>query len=365
MSKDYYKILGINRDADNSTIKSAYRKLAMKYHPDKNPDPSAHEKFKEASEAYEVLSDSNKRQSYDNFGSDYVNNGGGQQGFSGDFSSFSDIFENFFSGFGQSEPTGPSQGRSLKYELEITLEEAFYGKSKNISFETLDHCGSCKGTGSKNGKQSRCSKCNGTGKMRIQQGFLTIEKSCVQCRGQGYSVSDPCTTCNGEGVRNTNKNIDIEIPKGVDDGTQIRLSGKGEAGHRGGPKGDLYIVTRIKPHSIFRRENNNIYCNVYVPFTVAALGGEIEIACIDKSKTTVTIPKGTQNNTKLKLNKKGMPILQRSGYGDMILAINIEIPVNLNNDQKDLLNQFAMISNESNPKSNSFLDKMKDFWNSL
>ena len=370
--RDYYEVLGVNKSASADQIKAAYRKLAVKHHPDKNKgDKASEEKFKEASEAYHVLSNTERKQNYDNFGHAAFENGGGRQGggfggFSG--ADFSDIFEDFFGDFGggrrSSRRSSNNRGSDLRYDLSITLEEAFSGKKQNIQFSTSEKCNTCKGNGSKPGfNPDRCSYCGGNGKVRSNQGFFTVQQTCPQCTGSGEEITHPCNDCNGQGNKQTSKKISVTIPKGVDDGTRIRLAGKGEAGTRGGGSGDLYLFINVKSHDLFKRSDVNLFFEFPISIADAALGTTIEIPTIDGKKAKIKIPDGTQNGKQFRLKGKGMPFMRRGDCGDLYVQIKTEVPIALNKEQKDLLEKFRKIENErSNPSIKKFFQKAKDFW---
>ena len=370
--RDYYEVLGINKSATPDQIKSAYRKLAVKYHPDKNPDDkTAEDKFKEASEAYHVLSNSERKQNYDNFGHAAFENGGrGQGGFSDfDFSShFSDIFEDFFGeGFGGGHRRGKRanyRGSDLRYDLSITLEEAYRGKKQDIKFSTSEKCSTCSGSGSKPGHDvGSCSMCGGRGQVRSNQGFFTVQQTCPQCGGAGEEITHPCADCSGQGKKQATKRLSVTIPKGVDDGTRIRLSGKGEAGSRGAGSGDLYLFINVYSHELFKRSDENLFFEFPISVADAALGTSIEIPTIDGSKAKIKIPAGTQSGKQFRLREKGMPLIRGSGYGDLYVQVKTEVPVNLNSKQKELLEKFREIENEkSNPSIKKFFQKAKSFW---
>ena len=370
--RDYYEVLGVNKNASPEELKSAYRKLAVKYHPDKNPDnKSAEDKFKEASEAYGVLSDKSKKENYDNFGhAAFENGGGGQSGFGG-FSGadFSDIFEDFFGDFGggrrsSRNRSSNNRGSDLRYDLSISLEEAYEGKKQNIQFSTSEKCNSCKGNGSKPGSSpSRCSYCGGNGRVRSNQGFFTVQQTCPQCAGSGEEITDPCSDCNGQGNTQTSKRIAVTIPRGVDDGTRIRLAGKGEAGTRGGSSGDLYLFINVKSHELFKRSGVNLFFEFPISITDAALGATIEIPTIDGKKAKIKIPDGTQDGKQFRLKGKGMPFMRKGDFGDLYVEIKTEVPIYLNKEQRNLLEKFREIENEkSNPGIKKFFQKAKDFW---
>jgi molecular chaperone DnaJ len=372
--RDYYDVLGVNKSASPEDIKSAYRKLAVKYHPDKNPgNKAAEDKFKEASEAYGILSDKNKKENYDNFGHAAFENGGGGQGGFGGFggSDFSDIFEDFFGDFGgggrrSSRKSSSNRGSDLRYDLSITLEEAYSGKKQNIQFSSSDKCGTCKGNGSKPGFfADRCTYCGGNGKVRSNQGFFTVQQTCPQCSGSGEELTNPCNDCGGSGNKQTSKKISVTIPKGVDDGTRIRLAGKGEAGSRGGTNGDLYLFINVKSHELFKRSDENLFFEFPISIADAALGTTIEIPTIDGGKAKIKIPEGTQSGKQFRLKGKGMPYMRGSGTGDLYVQINTEVPILLNKEQKELLEKFREIENtKSNPTIRQFIKKAKNFWNS-
>ena len=345
--RDFYEVLGVNKNASPNELKSAYRKLAVKYHPDKNPgDKKAEEKFKEASEAYGILSDQEKKQNYDNFGHAAFENGGGRQG-------------GGFGGFSKN-----NRGSDLRYDLSITLEEAYKGKKQDIKFSTTEKCNTCKGNGSKPGySPDRCTYCGGNGKIRSNQGFFTVQQTCPQCSGSGEEITNPCNDCNGQGKKQASKKISVTIPKGVDDGTRIRLSGKGEAGTRGGTTGDLYLFINVYSHDLFKRSGENLFFEFPISIADAALGTTIEIPTIDGGKAKIKIPDGTQNKKQFRLKGKGMPFMQRGDHGDLYVQIKTEVPVYLNKKQKELLEQFRKIENEkSNPSIKKFFEKAKSFW---
>ena len=371
--RDFYDVLGVQKNASPEELKSAYRKLAVKYHPDKNPgDKSAEDKFKEASEAYGILSDQEKKQNYDNFGHAAFEGGGGRQG--GGFSGFggtdfSDIFEDFFGDFGgggrsNSRRNSSNRGSDLRYDLSISLEEAFEGKKQDIKFSTTEKCNTCKGNGSRPGSSpDRCSTCGGNGKVRSNQGFFTVQQTCPQCAGSGEEITDPCTNCNGLGSKQTSKKLSVTIPKGVDDGTRIRLAGKGEAGTKGGTSGDLYLFINVHSHDLFKRSDENLFFEFPISIADAALGTTIEIPTIDGGRAKIKIPDGTQSGKQFRLKGKGMPYIRGSGNGDLYVQINTEVPISLNKAQKELLEKFREIENEkSNPSIKKFFQKAKSFW---
>ena len=377
MSKrDYYEVLGVNKSANKEEIKKAYRKLALKFHPDKNKgDKAAEEKFKEASEAYHVLSDDKRKSNYDQFGHAAFQ-GGGQGGFGNfDFSSsFSDIFEDVFGDFGDFGFGGGrsrrgrtnNRGSDLRYDISIELNDAFTGTEKNISYTTYKKCKTCSGSGAKPGsKPTSCNYCNGQGKVRSSQGFFTIQQTCPECSGEGEKISNPCSSCTGVGKTQSNETVAVKIPKGVDDGTRIRLAGKGEAGTKGGSNGDLYLFISVEPHNIFKRSEENLYYELPISIADAALGATVEVPSIDGGRTKIKIPSGTQSGKQLRLKGKGMPILRRNITGDLYIRIITEVPTSLTKKQKELLVEFkALEDTKSNPLIKSFFEKAKKFWRS-
>ena len=373
--RDYYDVLGVAKSSNKEEIKKAYRKLALKYHPDKNKgDKGAEEKFKEASEAYHVLSDEKRKANYDQFGHAAFQGAGGQGGFSNfDFSSsFSDIFEDVFGdfgdfGFGRQSRRGKSRnrGNDLRYDISINLNDAFIGTEKKINYTTYKKCKTCSGSGAKPGsKPSACGYCGGQGRVRSSQGFFTIQQTCPECGGEGQKITNPCGNCSGMGKQQSNEFVAVKIPQGVDDGTRIRLAGKGEAGSKGGSNGDLYLFISVEPHSIFKRSEENLYYELPISFTDAALGSTVEVPSIDGKKTKIKIPSGTQSGKQLRLKGKGMPILKRNVYGDLYIRIVTEVPTSLTKRQKELLAEFKTLEdNKSNPLIKSFFEKAKKFWN--
>jgi len=370
--RDYYEVLGVNKSSSADQIKSAYRKLAVKHHPDKNEgDKAAEEKFKEASEAYHVLSNSERKQNYDNFGhSAFENGGGGRGGFGNfDFSShFSDIFEDFFGegfgGGGRRSRRSNNRGSDLRYDLSITLEESYTGKKQDIKFSTSEKCETCSGSGSKPGHNpGTCSMCGGHGQVRSSQGFFTVQQTCPQCSGSGEEITNPCTSCNGQGKKQTSKRLSVTIPKGVDDGTRIRLAGKGEAGSRSANNGDLYLFINVHSHDFFKRSEENLFFECPISIADASLGTSMEIPTIDGGKAKIKIPSGTQSGKQFRLKGKGMPFMRGSGNGDLYVQVNTEVPVSLNKEQKELLEKFRQIENDkSNPSIKKFFQKAKSFW---
>ena len=369
--RDYYEILGTSKSATPEEIKKAYRKSALKYHPDKNKgDKGAEAKFKEASEAYHILSDKERKENYDQFGhAAFENSGGRGGGFSNfDFSSsFSDIFEDFFDGFGETRGRGRSnnsRGSDLRFDLSISLEEAYNGKKQEINFSSSDKCETCSGSGAEPGsKPISCSTCGGRGQVRSNQGFFTIQQTCPECSGAGEQISKPCKECRGLGKQQSKKKIFTNIPKGVDDGTRIRLSGKGEAGTKGGGNGDLYIFVTIKNHNIFKRSEENLFYEFPISLSDAALGVTVEVPTLDGGKAKVKIPAGTQNGKQFRLKGKGMPIMRNKEYGDLYIQATTEVPVSLTKEQKKLLEQFKKLEdNKTNPFVKDFFEKAKRFW---
>jgi molecular chaperone DnaJ len=372
--KDFYEILGVQKNASDDEIKKSYRKLAMKFHPDRNKDDKESErKFKEATAAYEALKDPERRAAYDQYGHDAFRQGGmgGGQGF-GDFGGgFSDIFEEFFGGGfgGSSRQGGPQRGSDLRYNMSITLQDAFNGKKSQIRIPSYEGCDLCSATGSadKSGP-STCSTCNGQGKVRSTQGFFSIERPCPTCGGEGSSIKNPCLKCSGTGQVKKQKTISVTIPPGVDTGTRIRISGEGELGKRGAGNGDLYIFVEVQKDKLFEREESNIFCQIPISITTAILGGDVDVPTIEGKKARLNIPPGTQSETQFRLKGKGMSILRQTRRGDMYVETNVEIPVNLNNKQKAILQEFEKeggTSKKHSPKSQSFFSKLKEVWEDL
>lgn len=373
--KDYYDVLGVNKDASAEDIKKAYRKLAMKYHPDRNPDnPKAEEQFKEAKEAYEVLTDDQKRAAYDQYGHAGVDPsmGGGAGGFgAGGFSdAFGDIFGDIFGGAGGTRSGGQRnnvyRGADLRYNMEISLEEAAKGTETKIRIPVQSTCETCKGTGAKPGTQPvTCTTCGGHGQVRMQQGFFSVQQTCPKCHGSGKMVKDPCTSCHGAGRVKQNKTLSIKVPAGVDEGDRIRLSGEGEAGVNGGPTGDLYVVIHLKEHEIFKRDGGNLHCEMPIGFTTAALGGEIEVPTLEGS-AKMKVPAETQTGAIFRLRGKGIKPLRQSEPGDLLVHVVVETPVKLTEKQKELLREFEVSMQADNgkhsPKNKSWVDKARDFF---
>ncbi|PJI38965.1 molecular chaperone DnaJ [Ferrovibrio sp.] len=371
--RDYYEVLGVAKTANAEELKKAFRKQAMQFHPDRNPDNAeAEHKFKEVSEAYDVLRDDQKRAAYDQYGHAAFEGGmggrGGGQGF--DFTSFSDIFDDLFGEFMGGQRGGPrsggNRGSDLRYNLEITLEDCFKGKAAKIRVPTSIACESCDGSGAEAGAQPiACPTCKGAGKVRAQQGFFTIERACPTCGGAGRVIEKPCKVCGGAGRTHKEKTLSVDIPAGVDEGNRIRLAGEGEAGLRGGAAGDLYVFLSVKPHRLFRREGQHLHCRVPVSMTTAALGGAVEVPTLDGGQARITLPEGTQTGKQFRLRGKGMPSLQQSGFGagngDLYIQVMVETPVKLSRKQRELLEEFAKLdSEESSPESTGFFDKVKE-----
>jgi len=375
MSKaDYYDLLGVDRGVDEKALKSAFRKSAMKYHPDRNPDnPDAEAKFKEINEAYEVLKDPQKRAAYDQFGHAAFEQGGGGFGGGGGFSGaggFSDIFEDIFGEMmggggrrGGARSGGRERGADLRYNMEVSLEEAFTGKAAEISVPTAVACDSCSGSGAKPGSSpSTCGTCGGNGRVRASQGFFSIERTCPQCQGRGEVISDPCNDCAGQGRVTKERSLSVDIPAGIEDGVRIRLGGEGEAGSRGGPAGDLYIFLSIRPHEFFQRDGADLFCKIPISMTTAALGGQFEVVGLDGAKSRVKVPDGTQTGKQFRLRGKGMPIMRSSDIGDMYIQVVTETPQKLTKRQRELLEEFEQLSSEENsPESTGFFSRMKRF----
>jgi len=376
MSKqDYYQTLGLQKNSSDAEIKKAYRKLAMKHHPDRNPDDKTAEiKFKEAKEAYEVLSDNQKRAAYDQFGHAGVNNQAGMGGGFNPGDAFNDIFGDMFGDIfgnarGQRRQSGAQRGADLRYELDLDLEQAVFGETIKINIPSLIGCETCAGSGAKKGTQAtRCLRCEGRGSVRVQQGFFTLQQTCPECRGQGQTIKDPCVDCSGSGRVQKERTISIKIPAGVDQDDRIRLSSEGEAGMKGGPPGDLYVDVNIRSHPIFKREGSNLFCEVPISFTKAALGGTVEVPTIDGA-VNLTIPTETQSGEVFRLRGKGVQSYRDRVLGDLFCNIQIETPVNLNADQKNILKSFEESINKSKkehrPNKNKWTESVKNFFNRL
>jgi len=371
--KDYYEVLGVNKDASDEEIKKSYRKLAMKYHPDRNPDnPKAEEQFKEAKEAYEMLSDDQKRAAYDQYGHAGVDpsmGAGAGAGFGGFSDAFGDIFGDIFGGGrGGGQRSNVYRGADLRYNMEISLEDAARGTETKIRIPVQATCETCDGTGAKKGKSPvTCTTCNGHGQVRMQQGFFSVQQTCPKCHGTGKIIKDEdqCGTCHGAGRIKQNKTLSVKIPAGVDEGDRIRLSGEGEAGVNGGPTGDLYVVIHIKPHEMFQRDGGNLHCEMPISFTTAALGGEIEVPTLGGS-AKMKIPAETQTGGVFRLRGKGIKPLRASDYGDLMVHVVVETPVKLTEHQKKLLKEFDASTQadagKHSPKNKSWVDKAKDFF---
>ena len=367
--RDYYEVLGVNRDASEADIKKAYRKLAMKHHPDRNPDsPKGEERFKEAKEAYEILSESEKRSAYDRFGHagvDQQGMGAAGAGFGGFADAFGDIFGDIFGG----GPRGRSsvyRGADLRYNLEIGLEEAARGIETKIRIPAMEECETCHGSGAKPGTTpTTCPTCQGQGQVRLQQGFFSIQQTCPRCHGSGKMVADPCKTCTGVGRIKRQKTLSVKIPAGVDEGDRIRLSGEGEAGTNGGPAGDLYVVIQVRAHAVFQREQNDLHCEMPVSFTTAALGGDIDIPTLD-GHAKLKIPPETQSGQVFRLRSKGIKGVRSSTQGDLLCHVVVETPVKLNDRQKELLRELENINlqdgDRHNPRATSWMDKVREFF---
>jgi len=376
--RDYYELLGVVKSASTVEIKKGFRKKAMELHPDRNKDnPDAEAQFKEVNEAYEVLKDGDKKAAYDRYGhaafEGGMGGGGRHPGFGqggGDFSSaFSDVFDDLFGSFGGGGGRGgqrATRGSDLRYNLNISLEEAFSGKQQTITVASSIACESCNGTGAENGAEpSNCPTCSGMGKVRAQQGFFTVERTCPTCSGRGQIITNPCGACAGAGRTKRDRSLSVNIPAGVETGTRIRLAGEGEAGMMGGPTGDLYIFIEVATHQIFEREGPNLFCRVPVSMATAALGGEIEVPTIDGGKSRVKVPAGAQSSKQMRLKSKGMPALRSSLAGDLFLELAVETPVNLSSKQKELLREFEQLGENNSPESSNFFGKVKHFWDGM
>jgi molecular chaperone DnaJ len=376
--RDYYSTLGVNRDASDEEIKKAYRKLAMKHHPDRNPDDKASEdKFKDAKEAYEVLSDPKKRVAYDQFGHAGVDPAafgagargfGGQEGFGGFADAFGDIFGEIFgnAGGGRSRGSGVFRGADLRYNLELSLEEVARGTEARIRIPAMEECATCHGSGAKPGTQAKtCPTCNGQGQVRVSQGFFSIQQTCPQCHGSGKIIPQPCETCDGAGRIRKHKTLSVKIPAGVDQDDRIRLSGEGEAGINGGPPGDLYVVVNLKPHAVFQRQNNDLHCDMPIGFATAALGGEIEIPTLD-GHAKLKIPPETQTGQVFRLKSKGIKGVRSASHGDLYCHVAIETPIKLTARQKELLREFETINAQDpgahNPRAKNWFDRVREFF---
>jgi molecular chaperone DnaJ len=373
--RDYYEVLGVNRDASDEEIKKAYRKLAMKFHPDRNPDSKdAEEKFKEAKEAYEILSTAEKRRAYDSYGHAGVNpqmggmgaGPGGQEGFGGFAEAFGDIFSDIFGGGQGRGRSSVFRGADLRYNLEVSLEQAARGTETKIRIPTMETCETCKGSGAKPGTSPKtCESCHGSGTVRLSQGFFSIQQTCPTCHGSGKMITDPCATCRGAGRVKKHKTLAVKIPAGVDEGDRIRLSGEGESGVNGGPPGDLYVVIHLKEHGVFQRDGDDLHCEMPISFSQAALGGEIEIPTLDGS-AKIKIPPETQSGQVFRLRGKGIKGVRSSYPGDLLCEVVVETPVRLTDRQKDILKELEEINKKDgprhNPRAKSFMDKVREFF---
>ncbi len=372
---DFYETLGVSKSADERELKSAFRKMAMKYHPDKNPDDqSAEQRFKEVNEAYETLKDPQKRAAYDQFGHAAFEQGGPGGfggGFGGGAGGFSDIFEDIFGemmgGRARRSSGGRERGADMRYNMEISFEESYAGKTAQIRVPSSVQCDECSGSGAKPGSSpSTCGTCHGAGRVRASQGFFSVERTCPTCHGRGEIITDPCNKCSGQGRVTEERSLSVNIPAGIEDGTRIRLAGEGEAGSRGGPSGDLYIFLSVKPHEFFQRDGADLYCSVPISMTTAALGGQFDVVTLDGAKTRVKVPEGTQNGRQFRLRSKGMPVLRSAQKGDLYIQIAIETPQNLTKRQRELLQEFDELSSQhNNPESEGFFSKMRHFFEQL
>ncbi len=370
--QDFYETLGVSKSASADELKRAYRKLAMQFHPDRNAgDKGAEQKFKDLNEAYDILKDDQRRAAYDRFGHAAFEQGGGRPGdFGFAAGGFADIFDEVFGEFmgGRRGQGGPSRGNDLRYNLEVSLEEAFRGKQTTIRVPTLVACEQCKGSGAEAGsKPITCPTCHGRGRVRAQQGFFTIERTCTGCQGAGRVIDNPCKTCGGQGRARREKTLSVNIPAGVEDGIRIRLAGEGEVGVRGASAGDLFIFISVTPHRIFQRDGANIHCRVPLPITTAALGGTIEVPTVEGSRTRVTVPAGTQSGHQFRLRSKGMTVLRSAARGDMFIEAVVETPVNLTKRQQELLREFEKEgeNRRTHPESEGFFARVKEFFEDL
>ena len=369
---DYYELLQVDRTADEKTIKTAYRRLAMECHPDRKPGCAESEaRFKAISQAYECLKDPQKRAAYDRYGHAAFQNGGGFGGGAQDFGSFSDIFENIFGEFmggaGGGRRSNALRGSDLRFDLEISLEEAFHGRSVELHIDTAVQCEPCGGSGAKSGTSARsCGMCDGRGQVRARQGFFVVEQTCPTCRGTGHVIADPCQACRGDGRVEKQRTLEVQIPPGVDEGTRIRLAAEGEAGARGGPPGDLYIFVHLARHAIFQRDGTTLFVRCPVSITTAALGGCIIVPGLDRTPHEIKIPAGIQTGKHLRQRGAGMPVLNSRGYGDMVIQIDVETPSKLNARQRELLEEFRKTeTGEECPQSSGFFTKLKSMWDEL
>lgn len=370
---DYYEKLGVSKNASADDIKKSYRKLAMKYHPDRNPNnPQAEHKFKEISQAYEVLSDEQKRAAYDRYGEQAFEQGGGGPGGAGfqGFGGFSDILDemlrNMRGGGGPSEAQFHQNGTDLRFNVDVSLEEAFRGTTARVKFATYGGCDPCNSTGSEGSSQPvRCSKCQGQGTIRVKQGVFIAERTCHACHGMGRVIANPCRTCQGTGRSRKEKSLDVKIPAGIEDGARLRVPKEGEAGYRGGEPGDLYVFVTVRLHHLFKRQGKDLFCKVPIPMVKAALGGNVDVPVIDGNRKEIAIPAGTQTGQLFRLKNLGMPGLRAGARGDLVVEVNVETPVNLTKKQKDLLQQLDADSHKHSPQSTGFFSKVKEFWEDL
>ena len=370
---DYYELLECERGSDDATLKSSYRRLAMQWHPDRNPgDHAAEQRFKAISEAYDCLKDPQKRAAYDRYGKaafqQGAGGGAGAQGFGGFGDIFSDIFEQFTGGGRGRQANG--RGQDLRYDLEMSLEEAFHGKEAKLEIEVAVNCDTCAGSGAKAGSSARtCGTCRGQGKVAMRQGLFMVERTCPTCHGAGQIIADPCDTCHGQGRVERQKSLSVKVPAGVDEGTRIRMAGEGEAGMRGGPPGDLYIFVHLKPHAIFKRDGTTLFAQAPVSVTTMALGGEIEVPLLDQTVAPIKVPHGTQTGKQFRVRGRGMPALNGGGFGDLVVQLDVETPVKLTKRQRELLEEFQSIEAEQDgkntPASTGFFGKLKDVWSEL
>jgi molecular chaperone DnaJ len=371
--RDYYDVLGVPKGSEQEALKKAYRSKAKELHPDRNSDnPNAEAQFKEVNEAYEVLKDAEKKAAYDRYGHAAFEGGGGGQGFGGggDFSSaFSDVFDDLFGDFmggGRGGRQQQSRGSDLRYNLSISLAEAFAGLQKTINVPSAVSCGSCNGSGAAGGSSpTTCPTCSGLGKVRATQGFFTVERGCPTCSGVGQIIKNPCSSCGGQGTQKKDRALNVNVPPGVETGTRIRLAGEGETGPRGGVSGDLYIFIEVSKHKIFERDGLNLFCRVPVSMAKASLGGDLEVPTIDGGRSRVRIPAGSQSGRQMRLKGKGMPAIKTVQKGDMFIEMAVETPVNLTARQKELLEEFEQLSEDNNPETNSFFSSVKTFWESM
>jgi molecular chaperone DnaJ len=379
--RDYYEVLGASKGASADELKKAYRVKAKELHPDRNSDnPNAEAQFKELNEAYEVMKDADKKAAYDRYGHAAFEGGmggggqrGGGYGGQGDFSSaFSDVFEDLFGDFmggrggGGGGRSRAQRGSDLRYNLRVSMEEAYSGVQKTINVPTAVACDTCRGTGAEGGAEPvGCPTCSGMGKVRAQQGFFTVERTCPTCNGAGQIVKNPCKSCQGHGRVEKERSLSVNIPAGVETGTRIRLAGEGEAGARGGPAGDLYIFIEMKEHQLFQRDGVHLFCRVPISIATAALGGEVEVPTIDGGNSRVKVPAGAQTGKQMRLRSKGMPALRGGGHGDMVIELAVETPVNLTSRQKEILREFDTLGTNNNPEGSSFFTKVKSFWDGM